>query len=83
MKIYSLDKLVKKHLEYIKAETGDYPYDWLSEIAEQSYEDVYREFPEYTTEEKWDLIEDNIEFNADSYVDFIRDSYPERIRKEA
>ena len=83
MKIYSLDKIINKNLDYIESVTGDRPLDWLSEIADQSYEDAYREFPEYTTEEKWDLIKDNIAFHADDYIDFIKESYPERIRKEA
>ena len=80
MKIYNLDKLVKKYLDHIESVTGDYPLDWLSEIAEQTKEDVWQDFPEYTAEEKWELIDDNIAFHASDYIDFIRESYPERIK---
>ena len=83
MKICSLDKLVKGHLEYIESITGDYPLDWLTEVAEQSKDDVYHDFPEYTTEEKWGLIDDNVSYHVSEYIDFIRENYPERIKKEA
>ena len=83
MKIYSIDRIVEKYLQYIENQVGDNPVDWLYEVAEQNKEDVYQDFPEYTYEEKWELIDDRTDSLARDYVRFIVDNYPERVKNGA
>lgn len=83
MKGYSVDRIVEKYLQYIETQVEGSPIDWMYEVVERTKDDVYQDFPEYTYEEKWELIDDRTDSYARDYVDFIVENYPERVKNGA
>lgn len=77
-KFITVDVWVREALDRIEEFCGDRPEDWFyCEVAENAvkdwtYEDGYTD---------WEAVEDEIFAHADIYMDFIRRSYPERIRE--
>lgn len=77
-KVISVDAWVQRELDRIEAFCGDRPEDYFCEMAEEAVKDWT--FDDGTTD--WDSVEGEIIAHADIYMDFIRDCYPECVRKE-
>ena len=71
-----LEIYTERECERIQSETGDYPIDWMTEVAEDAQiswtEDGFLDY---------DSAEFEITEHADTYINFIRENYPEDMPK--
>lgn len=78
-KLIGVDVWVREALDRIEAFCGDRPEDYFYQMAEE-------EVKNWTDDDgftDWESVEDEIFSHADIYMDFIRDCYPECVRKES
>lgn len=70
-------RFVRRELDRVESVTGNRIDDYLYDVAEQAEKD-------WTVDGYADLeaVESEIVGEADKYIDFIRENYPEQIREE-
>ena len=71
-------RIVRRELDRVEAVTGNRIDDYLYDVAEQAEKD-------WTEDGYTDLeaVESEIVGEADKYIDFVRETYPEQIREES
>lgn len=77
-KLICVSDWVRRECARVEEFCGVFPEDWLSDCADNAVQD-------YTDEEgftDWECVEYQIECDADSFMQFIMESYPELVREE-
>ena len=67
--------IVRKALDRIEHETGIRPEDWMDECHDNAVIDCTDNEGYFD----WDMFESQIDNDADNYIDFMKENYPEEI----
>ena len=67
--------IVRKALDRIEQETGIRPEDWMDECHDNAVIDCTDSDGYFD----WDMFESQIDNDADNYIDFMKENYPEDI----
>lgn len=68
--------IVRKALDRIEHETGIRPEDWMDECHDNAVIDATDEDGCFD----WDMFESQIDNDADNYIDFMKENYPDEVR---